>query len=56
MADNTSVLSCTCRYKTDLTQGLGEERHYFCPYCRKHYYKGREWTKEEWETYVEDFN
>ena len=49
-----NVLSCACHSTTDLSHGLGEDRHYFCNSCRSHYYKGREWTKEEWEKEYEE--
>jgi len=46
-------LSCGHTTIRDLTQGLGEERNYYCSTCKMHYYKGREWTAKEWEEYVE---
>lgn len=38
--------------KKDLTQGLGAERHYYCPNCGTHWYNNRIWTKKEWDEYV----
>ena len=45
---------CVHRHKKDLTQGLGEERHFYCPNCKSHWYKGRLWSRAEWELYVND--
>ena len=44
---------CGSRKLTDITGGLGAERNYYCPDCRRHYYLGRWWTKAEWAGYVE---
>jgi hypothetical protein len=42
--------------RTDLTQGLGKERHYYCRKCKSHWYKGRFWTKQQWDDWInEDF-
>lgn len=36
----------------DLTQGLGEERHYYCSRCRAHIWRGRFWTYETWKNWI----
>jgi len=46
---------CNHKELKDLTQGLGDVRNYYCPDCEAHWYKGRVWTKEEWEIFVNDF-
>lgn len=30
--------------------------NFICVTCGMHHYKGRDWTKAEWEEYVEDFS
>ena len=49
-------MKCKHENKKDLTQGLGEIRNHYCPDCKMHWYRGRSWTKEEWDEYVEDFS
>jgi len=45
---------CKHEQKNDLSQGLGPERHYFCLSCKSHWYKGKEWTRDEWDSWVND--
>lgn len=49
------VLSCGHK-ATDLTHGKGEVRNYYCVRCNLHFYNGKEWTKKEWDKYVNDFS
>lgn len=44
---------CNHKDKTDLSQGIGDDRHFFCPSCGAHWYNGRFWTKREWSLYIE---
>ncbi len=46
------MLSCNHNMESDLTQGLGPVRNIYCHVCKAHFYKGREWTKKEWDEYV----
>lgn len=43
---------CNKQNIKDLSQGLGGKRHWFCMSCRSHNYSGRQWSKVEWEYYV----
>jgi len=46
-------LSCGHTNTDDLTAGLGEiGPNIICHVCGRHYYKGREWSREEWDDYV----
>ena len=54
--DPMSKPDCTHEKRSDLTQGRGEVRNYYCPTCRMHIYKGRTWSAKEWSEYVEDFS
>ncbi len=47
-----NTLICNHEKLADLTQGLGELRNYYCPTCKTHWYKGKIWTKEEWEAHL----
>jgi hypothetical protein len=47
------TLICNHEKLSDLTQGLGDLRNYYCPTCKTHWYKGKVWTKEEWKTCFE---
>jgi hypothetical protein len=47
------ITNCNHAEKRDLTQGLGVERHYYCSKCGAHWYKGREWSRKEWEAWIE---
>lgn len=49
-----SKKDCSHSAKKDLTQGLGDERNIYCPTCKSHWYKGRFWTAEEWNFYIND--
>jgi len=44
---------CDHAEKRDLTQGLGDERQFYCSKCGTHWYKGREWSRKEWEAWIE---
>lgn len=48
----------TCKHeaKKDLTQGLGEERHWYCPACGSHWYKGVFYNKKNWDTWVNGYD
>lgn len=50
------INDCEHQNKKDLTQGLGETRNHYCPDCKMHWYRGRSWTEDEWNEYVEDFS
>ena len=54
--NNESKIKCMHKNRKDLTQGLGDERHIYCPDCKWHLYKDREWSKEEWENYIENYD
>lgn len=43
---------CDHKGKRDLTQGLGDERHSYCPKCKAHIWRGLVWTAKELEAYV----
>lgn len=48
--------NCNHKSLTDLTNGKGETRNFYCPQCDFHIWKGKEWTKEEWNKYVNDLS
>ena len=29
-----------------------KQPHFYCPDCRSHWFKNKEWTAEEWEDYI----
>lgn len=43
-------MTCNHDWK-DLSQGLGEPHHY-CSRCKAHKYKGKYWTRQEWDAWV----
>jgi hypothetical protein len=45
---------CKHEKKTDLTHGKGELRNFYCPDCKTHWYKGKIWSEEQWDDYVND--
>ena len=47
---------CDHQNKKDLTQGLGEHRHYYCTICGWHLYKDVEYTKEQTSYNLFSFN
>lgn len=49
-------LSCGHNSISNFSQNIKGFEHYYCNKCGMHYYKNREWTKKEWEIYVEDFS
>jgi hypothetical protein len=49
-----TALPCGHGEERDLTQGLGEERHYICMRCGMRHYRGRVWTRREWTEWVEE--
>lgn len=54
LVDNPEA--CDHAAKTDLTHGLGETRNHYCRTCGMHWYRGRTWTKAQWDEYVNDFS
>ncbi len=36
----------------DLSQGLGENRHFYCCNCKSHKWKGSFYTRQEWEEWI----
>ena len=50
--NNFMNITCSHKGKKNLSQGLSDERHYYCPDCKWHEYKGKEYTSEEWIIYV----
>lgn len=53
-AQKEAKKNCTHPYRTDLTRGKGEVRNIYCPTCDWHLYKGKEYTKEEWNKWIND--
>lgn len=45
---------CDHKGKTNLAPFAGVTPHWYCPACGWHMYEGREYTKKEWEIYVEN--
>lgn len=45
--------NCDHKSLTDLTLGKGKIRNFYCHQCGFHIYNGREFTKKEWDIYVE---
>ena len=51
--DGTEQLKCCKKRQVkDLSQGLGDERHYYCIECKSHLYKGMACTRKQWDEYV----
>ena len=48
------IICCKNANMKDITQGQGDERHYYCSKCKSHFYKGKMYDKEEWETYINE--
>lgn len=36
----------------DLSQGIGERRHYYCMKCFSHHYNGKQWTAKQWDEWI----
>lgn len=47
---------CKHEGKTDLTHGRGETRNFYCPNCKRHWYRGRIWSEDDWYKYVNDMS
>jgi hypothetical protein len=45
----------TCMHTSvkDLTEGKGEHRNWWCPVCETHWFKGKEYTPDEWDAWLE---
>lgn len=45
---------CLCRpiKIKDLSQGIGDVRHFYYECCGTHIYDGKRYTKHEWEEYI----
>jgi len=51
-ADHRLNKCCESQAITDLTSGLGKERHHYCHSCKSHYWMGKFWNRSDWEEYV----
>ena len=40
----------------DLTHGYDEHRNYYCHKCGAHLWKGKTYTKEEWERWINELD
>lgn len=48
-------MGCCKNPKTkDLTQGLGPDRHMYCEKCKAHEWQSRQYSKKEWEKWMEE--
>jgi hypothetical protein len=45
------VLTCGHSNYTDLRHGKGD-KHLICHVCGRHWYKDREWTRAEWDAWI----
>ncbi|MBN2402009.1 MAG: hypothetical protein JXN64_06395 [Spirochaetes bacterium] len=43
---------CKHKGKQNISPYLGTEPHYYCKACGWHLYKNKEYTKKEWEEYI----
>ena len=44
--------NCDHKSKKDLTHGKGRDRNIYCPDCKTHWWKGKEWSPKEWDEYI----
>lgn len=44
---------CKTGQMEDLTRGQGEERNFYCPKCKGHFWKGRWYTRKVWDAWLE---
>jgi hypothetical protein len=48
-------LSCSHNNFTNFGGGYADaEPHLYCHVCKSHWYNGREWTRAEWDAYVNE--
>ena len=50
----TETKKCDHKGKKDLTQRQGKERHMYCPKCKAHWWKGKFYTKKEWDKWMNE--
>lgn len=43
---------CNKQNVKDLSQGIGDHRNWYCMTCGSHNYIGKQYSKSEWEGYV----
>jgi hypothetical protein len=46
--------TCMHMLSVDLTKGKGEHRNWFCPDCRTHWFKGKEYNPDQWDKWLEE--
>lgn len=46
--------TCKHEHAEDLTKGKAENPNVFCPDCRTHWYKGKEYNPAEWDAWLEE--
>lgn len=51
-ATNSLADCCKSPAVTDLTQGYGVGRHYYCKKCKSHEYNGVQYTAREWDLWI----
>ena len=45
---------CEHKLKFDLRHGKGKHPNEYCPECKCHWWKGKFYTPEEWDDYVNE--
>ena len=50
--ENSKMNCCENKQIKDLSQGLGNERHWYCSRCQAHIWKGKFYTAKEWDAWV----
>lgn len=46
--------TCDHYFARYLGSSRGEYANKYCPVCRTHWYRGKEWNADEWDEYVND--
>ena len=52
MLSITGEQCCRAPQVKDLSQGLGELRHFYCAGCKAHTYRGVFYTRRQWDEWV----
>lgn len=49
----TVLANCCASPKVkDLSQGIGDGRHFYCSNCKAHLWRGRQYTAKEWDAWI----
>ncbi len=48
------ISTCSHELAIDLTHGKGEHHNWWCPNCKTHWFKDKEYSPDQWDKWLEE--